>query len=59
MKEKTFVVNIVEGTEFESVTVRDPRTAQLLYAGNKSGFLDWFNTCMEVPSESSSNIKNM
>lgn len=55
MKEKSFVVNIVEGTEFESVTVRDLR-GRLLYAGNKADFLSWFDNCMEeTPSESKSN----
>lgn len=55
MKEKTFIVNVVEGTEFESVTVRDPRSGSLLYAGNKVGFLDWFNSCMEEKAQSPSN----
>lgn len=55
IKTTNFLVEIVEGCEFESVIVRG-NGGRILFAGTKAGFLEWFETCTTSnESESKSN----
>lgn len=47
IKTTNFLVEIVEGCEFESVIVRG-NGGRILFAGTKAGFLEWFETCTKV-----------
>lgn len=55
IKTKSFIVEIVEGCEFESVIVRGAQ-GRILFAGTKEGFRDWFEHCTDTESETKSNV---